>query len=125
MSVLMAVAITLYTVIAISFGMNIGQVFKESRELKARGKTPLVGKNLATVTIAMVAEVLTIFLVTLIAEPFFSPTVTYVVLSFSVAYFLKTVAAYLTAWGIWALFINLEKRKMQKQVEKDQEEAVQ
>lgn len=123
-TVLETVKMSLYFIILLSLVLNINQVFTESKALKEQGKTPLVGKNLTTVILAAVAELVLVAGVVFLIEPVFTPTGWQVGLLFASLYLLKDVAAYLTGWGTWAVYVNLEKRKMKKQIEEDQEEAM-
>jgi hypothetical protein len=126
MNAITIVAVTLYAVVGITLGMNILQVFKESKQLKADGKTPLMGRNLTVVACAAVGEALVVlFLIWLFSKLLpGAATVWSVLVMFVFPFLLRNVGAYLVAWGLWSLFVTIDKKKMKEQIEKDKETAL-
>lgn len=118
------IALLMYTIVTIGFIMNMFQMYTESRKLKADGKTPLMKRNMLTIAVATVAELLMVFLSVMLAAYIgFTATVVTVVTLFVSIYLLRNAAAYLAAWGLWTLFIRKDKKKMEKQIEEEQGEA--
>jgi divalent metal cation (Fe/Co/Zn/Cd) transporter len=118
--------ITLYCVVALTLILNLMTVFKETRELKAQGKTPLTFRNIVTLFLAAAGEALVIFgLLALLFSGFdiavtqFSMGVTFVI-----AYIARNVGAYLFAWLTWEVFVRIDRRKLKNQIEEDQEAAL-
>lgn len=125
METLIAFAITMYGVVAASLIANLIQQWRETRELKRQGKTPLTGKNTATVLCAALGEaaVVTIIYLVLSAVP---TTLTIWELGVTAigCYLIKEPAAYLSAWACWSVFLKIEKRKRIAEIEKDQKGAI-
>jgi uncharacterized membrane protein len=112
-----AVLVTLVT--------NLLQLEKETRQLKAAGKTPLHGRNIVVICLAAVAEVLVCYLlVQLYMLVDLKQTGVVVLIEFVLAYLLRNVGAYLVAWGLWAIFIRIDKKKLLKQIEQEKAEAL-
>lgn len=100
---------------------NTLTAIKEGAELKRQGKTPLTGRNLTTVIVAAVAEyIFVLFIGFLVAAIITEPLgMVLGLVTFLAMYVGRNGAAYLSAWGLWSLFVRLDKRKMEKQVQKD------
>jgi hypothetical protein len=118
--------ITLYCVVALTLILNLMTIFKETRELKAQGKTPLTFRNIVTLFVAAAGEALVIYgLIALLFSGFdievsqFSMGVTFVV-----AYIARNAGAYLFAWLTWEIFVRIDRRKLKQQIEEDQEAAL-
>jgi hypothetical protein len=124
MSALAVLTVSLYTVVFISLATNLYQVLMESKKLKEDGKTPLVGKNLTTVGVAGLAEVLAVTLLVYITSLITADLeIIGVIVVFLSGYLFRNVAAYLAAWGIWTIFVTIDKKKMKEKIDNDQEEA--
>ncbi|UPI13392.1 hypothetical protein [Bacillus phage SBSphiJ7] len=125
MGILTAFAVTMYGVVAASLIANFAQQWRETRELKRQGKTPLTGKNTATVICAALGEavVVTLVFLALAAAP-----ATLGIWELGAAavgcYLIKEPAAYLSAWACWSVFLKFEKRKRVAEIKKDQEGAI-
>lgn len=114
----------LYSIIGISLITNTIRVFLESKALKKQGKTPLTGKSLTTVFVAAVAESVAVVLFTFLISAHFEPSTLSVIIVFTAIYIIKDGFAYLSAWGLWSLFVSIDKKKMEKEIEEDQKEAL-
>ena len=111
-------------VIMVTLIMNLVQVFKETKKLKEEGKTPLTVRNFAVVTVAAIAEALVVYLLTLLfAAMDVKTTYAGIFAMFVMMYLLRNVGAYLSAWGLWALFLQIDKRKAVKEIKEDKEKA--
>ncbi|UPI11895.1 hypothetical protein [Bacillus phage SBSphiJ1] len=125
METLTAFAVTMYGVVIASLFANLLQQWRETKELKRKGKTPLTGKNTATVICAALGEAVVVTLVFLVLAV--APT-TLSVWGLGVTavgcYLIKEPAAYLSAWACWSLFLKIEKRKRVAEIKKDQEGAI-
>ncbi|UPI12146.1 hypothetical protein [Bacillus phage SBSphiJ6] len=125
METLTAFAVTMYGVVIASLFANLLQQWRETKELKRKGKTPLTGKNTATVICAALGEAVVVTLVFLVLAA--APT-TLSVWGLGVTavgcYLIKEPAAYLSAWACWSLFLKIEKRKRVAEIKKDQEGAI-
>ncbi|UPI12656.1 hypothetical protein [Bacillus phage SBSphiJ4] len=125
METLTAFAVTMYGVVIASLFANLLQQWRETKELKRKGKTPLTGKNTATVICAALGEAVVVTLIFLVLAA--APT-TLSVWGLGVTavgcYLIKEPAAYLSAWACWSLFLKIEKRKRVAEIKKDQEGAI-
>lgn len=118
-------ATALYSMVFITLFLNIVQVLTESSQLKEEGKTPLIGKNITTVVVAALAEVIAVFVFLYVAAILIpNPNVWGIAAVFIAVYSLRNGAAYLAAWGTWTIFVNIEKRKMEKEVKEDMKEEM-
>lgn len=125
MNELTVVATTLFTLVAISFVVNLYQLFSESRKLKAAGKTPLTTRNVITVTLAAAAEALTVWLFIWIAGILdIEPTIPFVAALFLLIYIVRNGAAYAAAWALWSIFVKKDSRSLRKKIAKDGESAI-
>lgn len=125
MSVYTVLVAVLYATVVITLVSNLFQLFVETKQLKAAGKTPLVSRNLTTVILAAVAEAVVISLVIWLYKLLqLDTTVFYVVIMYILAYTLRNVGAYLAAWGLWSIFIRIDKKKLLKQIEKEKAGAL-
>ncbi|AYJ75378.1 hypothetical protein BSP21_043 [Bacillus phage BSP21] len=125
METLTAFAVTMYGVVIASLFANLLQQWRETKQLKQKGKTPLTGKNTATVICATLGEavVVTLVFLALAATP-----ATLGIWELGVAavgcYLIKEPAAYLSAWTCWSVFLKFEKRKRVAELKKDQKGAI-
>jgi hypothetical protein len=109
----------------VTFFTNLFQLRKETKQLKAAGKTPLHGRNLSVIVTAAVAEVLVCWLlVNLYISVDLKQTGIVVFIEFILAYLLRNVGAYLVAWGLWSIFIRIDKKKLLKEIEKEKAGAL-
>jgi len=123
----MVLATTLYTVVVITMVMNVYQVLTESKQLKAQGQTPLTGRNVSTVLVAGLAEAITVFIaIYAISLLPMEPNILFTALAFFVIYAIRNASSYLSAWSMWSIFLNRDKRKAEKQrkqMEQEQEQG--
>ncbi|AMQ66654.1 hypothetical protein BH753_gp172 [Bacillus phage Shbh1] len=123
MSTLAVLALTLYSVVGITLVLNMVQLIKEVKNIKKQGKTPLVKQNILTVIVAALGEVLAVYLCLLVTETILATFTTGTVIAvFAITYFVRSVFAYLSAWGLWSIFLKWEKHKKKNEIEKDIEE---
>ncbi|QIW88746.1 hypothetical protein P59_149 [Bacillus phage P59] len=118
--------ITLYCVVVLTLIMNLVTVFKETKELKAQGKTPLTFRNIVTLFAAAAGEALVIFGLLALLFSGFDIAVTQFSMgvAFVVTYIARNVGAYLFAWLTWEIFVRIDRRKLKKQIGEDQEAAL-
>jgi hypothetical protein len=118
--------VTLYAVVVLTLVMNIITLLKESRELKANGKTPLTFRNMTTVFIAAAGEALFVFALIGLVFGLIGLEVTLFNTGwvFVLGYIGRNAAAYLVAWLTWEVFVRVDKRKMKQKIEEDQEAAL-
>jgi divalent metal cation (Fe/Co/Zn/Cd) transporter len=118
--------ITLYAVVVLTLILNLMNVFKETRELKAQGKTPLTFRNITTVLVAAAGEALVVFgLIALFFKGFnISVTQFSMGVTFVVVYIARNAGAYLFAWLTWEIFVRIDRRKLKQQIEEDQGAAL-
>lgn len=125
LSELKVLYLVVFSIIVVNYIINLIQVYKESHKLKEAGKTPLIGRNLTTVSTAFLGEIgivaLTLYILGLTNV---TKLVIGVVFSFLLLQAVRNVSAYLIAWGTWSLFLKYDQHKMKKQIEKDKEEAI-
>ena len=122
MNELQIVSLILYCIILVSLFANLGQLYVESKKLRAQGKTPLVFKNVVTILVATLGEVVAVALsMYIISSIGVKPTAIYIAIIFILVYNLKNIAAYLSAWGTWSLFVSVERNKMKKEIKEDME----
>lgn len=116
----------LLVIVLLTLVVNLFNIFKESKQLKAQGKTPLVRNNVVIVFVAALAEYVVITL--LIAAVFdwchVKPTTMTIVITFTAGYILRNVGAYLAAWGTLSIFMIFEKRKMKKEIAEENKTAL-
>jgi hypothetical protein len=116
----------LLAVVMVTLVTNLVQLYKETKQLKAAGKTPLHGRNSVVIMTAALAEVLVIYL-TLRFCSFIQPeemSMAGVFTVFVLTYLLRNVGAYLAAWGLWSIFIRIDKKKLLKQIAQEKAEAL-
>ncbi|AIW03261.1 hypothetical protein CPT_Mater104 [Bacillus phage Mater] len=120
------VAAALLVVILYTLALNLFGLFRESKQLKAAGKTPLVYKNITTVLIAAIGEIAVVALLFLVLFSGFhlQDNKTNAIAAFTAGYIVRYAGAYLSAWGTWAFFLALEKRKMKKEINEDKKAAL-
>lgn len=125
MDVLITLAVTLYSVVIVTFVANMIQLVKETKRLREEGKTPLVGRNITTVVVAAWGEVLTVVILIYLTSLFTTePNFIVAALVFILAYLLRNVAAYFMGWAVWAIFVKIERKKMKDEIEDDQQGAL-
>lgn len=125
LSELFVLYLVFLTVVVVTIVTNLIQVYKESAEIKQAGQSPLIARNITTVVMAGLGELLTVTLVVyLFSLTSFTTTITGVIVVYLVGQALRNLGAYLVAWGTWSTFLYFDKRKMQNQIEKDKEEAL-
>lgn len=123
MSVYTFILIAAGAVILYDFVTNLIRLFSESKKLTAAGKTPLTGRNLLVVTLAAIAETIVIFLITLLFSRLRIPASYLNVFLMSVSTCLaKNVGSYLTAWGMWATFVRVDKKKAVQKVNRKEKQ---
>jgi|SRR5699024_1236563 len=125
LSELKVLCLVMFSIIVVSYISNLIQVYKETIKLKETGKTPLVGRNLTTVTTAFLGEVGIVTLsLYLLGLTNLTKLVVGVIVSYLALQALRNVSAYLIAWGTWSIFLKYDQHNMKKQIEKDKEEAL-
>lgn len=125
MSSLAVIATILYTLIIGEFVVNIFQVIRQAKKLKESGKTPLTKNNLFTVTAVSIVEGLIVGLCTYLVGllHFNQASIDYVVVVFLIIYLIKFTVAYVTAWGVWTVFVTIEGNQMKKKIDEGRERA--
>lgn len=129
MSVYTFILIAAGAVILYDFVTNLIRLFSESKKLRVAGKTPLTERNLLVVILAAIAETIVVFLITLLFARLKIPaSYLNVFLMFISAYLARNVGSYLTAWGMWATFVRVDKKKavqnLNKKEKQEKEEAL-
>jgi len=125
-NIIYSIGVILLILVLVTWITNLFQVFAESRRYKAAGKTPLIGKNVVTVTAAAIAEFLIVWLFIWGYLHFgLNPDdPVKVAILFLFPFFIRNAGAYLAAWAVWAAFLHFEKKKKINEIKKDQEEAL-
>lgn len=119
------ISTALYGVVVFTFITNLVQLFKETKQLKEAGKTPLVKRNITVITCAALGEAAVIFLLMWLNESLaIKVNIASVFSMFLIPYMLRNVGAYLVAWGLWSVFVSFDSRKMKKELEKDRKGAL-
>lgn len=123
MSVYTFILIAAGAVILYDFVTNLIRLFSESKKLRAAGKTPLTGRNLLVVILAAISETIVVFLITLLFSRLRIPA-SYlgVFLMFISTYLTRNVGSYLTAWGMWATFVRVDKKKAVQKVNRKEKQ---
>jgi hypothetical protein len=118
--------VTLYAVVVLTLIMNVMTIMKETRELKANGKTPLTGRNMTTVFVAAAGEAFFVFVLIGLVFKLIGLEVTLFNTGwvFVLGYIGRNAAAYLVAWLTWEVFVRVDRRKMKQKIEEDQEAAL-
>lgn len=125
MTVYEVLKIVMTGVILITLMVNLIQVYKESKQLKAEGKTPLTIRNLNVIMCAAIAEFLVAYLLLALFNKLHAFTTSLnVFLIFIVVYLLRNAGAYLTAWGLWSIFVKIDQKKLRKELIEEREEAL-
>jgi hypothetical protein len=126
MSVLTVIATILYVMVVGEFVINILNTIKQAKELKASGKTPLTMKSLITVTVVGIFEGLVILVLTYLISRFGfnQDRIDFVVIVFLIIYMIRTAVAYLIAWGVWAIFVAIDSKKMKKKLDEQRERVL-
>jgi hypothetical protein len=126
MSVLTVIATILYVMVIGEFVINIFNTTKQAKELKESGKTPLTMKSLITVTVVGIFEGLVILVLTYLISRFGfnQDRIDFVVIVFLIIYMIRTAVAYLIAWGVWAIFVAIDSKKMKKKINEQRERVL-
>jgi hypothetical protein len=126
MSVLTVIATILYVMVIGEFVINIFNTTKQAKELKKSGKTPLTMKSLITVTVVGIFEGLVILVLTYLISRFGfnQDRIDFVVIVFLIIYMIRTAVAYLIAWGVWAIFVAIDSKKMKKKINEQRERVL-
>jgi hypothetical protein len=119
-------ATALYTIVGFTLLNNIAEVFIESKRLEKQGKTPLTLKSIATVIVASISELIFVFLILLverlvITDKLLGTNVYVASLAFIIPFLLRNLGSYLTAWGMWSIFVRLDKKKAIQKIKADQQ----
>ncbi|WCS70016.1 hypothetical protein Goe27_01380 [Bacillus phage vB_BsuM-Goe27] len=125
MNLITLLAVTVYSVVAITLVMNLWKLVIETRELKRQGQTPLTGQNILTIIVAALAEVTVVYLLLWLYAALNTPfTLWTAPAMFLSIYIFRYPVAYLATWGLWAFFVGRYRRKEIKKIEKDKEGAL-
>ncbi|AIW03534.1 hypothetical protein CPT_Moonbeam136 [Bacillus phage Moonbeam] len=111
----------LYIIVGITLLVNLFNLFKEARKLKQSGKTPLIGKNIATTFVAAVGEALVVWGIYTLYGSYGLAHAGYTasLVVFTVAFILRNVGAYALALTLWSIFVRIDKKKMVEEMEKE------
>ena len=123
MNSLVVITTILYVLVVGEFLFNLFSVFSQARKLKAEGKTPLMSKNLLVVAVVAMVEGLMVWFCTYLVNLLHlnQTTIDYVVVVFIILYLVKQSVAYLTAWGVWAVFVSIESKRMKNKIDEERE----
>jgi hypothetical protein len=93
---------------------------------RTSGKTPLTMKSLITVTVVGIFEGLVILILTYLISRFGfnQDRIDFVVIVFLIIYMIRTAVAYLIAWGVWAIFVAIDSKKMKKKLDEQRERVL-
>ncbi|QQO40541.1 hypothetical protein 015DV002_103 [Bacillus phage 015DV002] len=123
MSMLTTIAVACYTLVGITFILNLESLFSESKKLKEQGQHPLTGNNIFTLVLRTLAETLTVFLVILLFTALnVNETVTMGVAIVTAVTLLRGISAYAATLLALSITIRIGRRKKKKEIEKEIEE---
>lgn len=117
MSMLSTIAVACYTLVGISFVVNLEALLSESRKLKKQGQHPLTGNNIFTLVLRTFAEAVTVFLTLLLFTALdVNETVTMGVAIMTAVTLLRDAAAYAATLFALSVTIRIGRRKKKKEV---------
>lgn len=121
MTTTVVIATILYTIVALSFIGNFIRLFVEAKQLKEKKQTPLIGKTVVTITLATLVESIVLFLLIKLVAILGVGGIIGIAITFAILYFTRTLTAYLVTWGLWAVFVQLAKKKELQKIKEDQQ----
>lgn len=117
MSMLTTIAVACYTLVGISFVINLEALLSESRKLKKQGQHPLTGNNIFTLILRTFAEAVTVFLTLLLFTALdINETVTMGVAIMTGVTLLRGAAAHAATLFALSVTIHIGRRKKKKEV---------
>lgn len=117
MSMLSTIAVACYTLVGISFVVNLEALLSETRKLKKQGQHPLTGNNIFTLVLRTFAEAVTVFLTLLLFTALdVNETVTMGVAIMTAVTLLRDAAAYAATLFALSVTIRIGRRKKKKEV---------
>lgn len=120
MSALTIIATILYTLVALTLIGNFIRLIVETKKLKENKQTPLVGKTIATVIVATIAEiVILVILLKVVAILNIVSGLVSTVIVFTLLFYIRQMAAYLATWGLWAVFVNKARKQELTKIQQD------
>jgi hypothetical protein len=78
------------------------------------------------VTVVGIFEGLVILILTYLISRFGfnQDRIDFVVIVFLIIYMIRTAVAYLIAWGVWAIFVAIDSKKMKKKLDEQRERVL-
>lgn len=120
MSVLTVIATILYVIVALTSIGNFIRLFVEGKQLKAQGKTPLIGRTSLTIILVAIAEVVAILVIMgVLARIGIPGSLISVIIVFVFTYYARQIIAYLVTWGLWSLLVRKDKKKAMEKIQQE------
>lgn len=120
------VGISLVFVILFSLAMNLLGLSKQIKKVRAAGQTPLIKTSVLMAFTGAVGEFIVSMLImyTIFEWCNVKETVISAAVTFMFAYVLRNAGSYLARWATIEISVRIDRRKMKKQLEKDQKAAL-